>query len=132
MTQAPKPFKISEMYLIAAEAELSTDVAAAKKDLNALQTARGAVATEATEATVQQEWFKETVGEGFRMSCLKRWGKGFSGRAPQAGAENVVQQGQYFTEKVFEANSYFFQWPIPSHELKVNKNLVQNPGYDSL
>lgn len=130
--QAPKPFKISEMYLIAAEAELSTDVAAAKKDLNALQTARGAVATEATEATVQQEWFKETVGEGFRMSCLKRWGKGFSGRAPQAGAENVVQQGQYFTEKVFEANSYFFQWPIPSHELKVNKNLVQNPGYDSL
>ena len=130
--QAPKPFKLSEMYLIAAEAELSTDAAAAKKDLNALQTARGAAATEATAETVQLEWFKETVGEGLRMSCLKRWGKGFSGRIPQAGAVNVVQQGQYFTEKVFDANSYFFQWPIPSHDLKVNKNLVQNPGYDTL
>ena len=130
--QAPKPLKISEMYLIAAEAELSSNANAAQADLNALQTARGATATPATAETVQTEWFKETVGEGLRMSCLKRWGKGFSGRAPQAGAENVVQQGQYFIEKVFDANSYYFQWPVPSHELKVNQNLVQNPGYDSL
>lgn len=130
--QAPKPLKISEMYLIAAEAELNSNENAAKKDLNTLQAARGAVETEATAETVQNEWFRETVGEGFRMSCLKRWGKGFSGRAPQETAANVVQQGQYFTEKVFDASSTYFQWPIPSHELKVNKNLTQNPGYDSL
>ncbi|MBQ3819938.1 MAG: RagB/SusD family nutrient uptake outer membrane protein, partial [Bacteroidales bacterium] len=101
-----------------------------KADLNALQAARGASQTAATADNIQQEWFKETVGEGFRMSCLKRWGKGFSGRAPQEKATNVVQQGQFFTEKVFNADSYFFQWPIPSHELKINKNLKQNDGYD--
>ncbi len=128
----PKPFKISEMYLIAAEAELNTDPAAAKKDLNALQAARGAVRTEATTATVQKEWFRETVGEGQRKFCLKRWGLGFSGRPMQPGAANVLQQGDVFDGKVFEANSYLFQYPVPAREMKVNKNLVQNPGYDTL
>lgn len=128
--QAPKPFKISEMYLIAAEAELVTDPAAAKTDLNALQTARGATATAATTATVQAEWAKEMIGEGLRMSCLKRWGIGFNGRPAQSGAINLVQQGESFNNKVFAATSTFFQWPIPSHEMKINKNLEQNPGYE--
>lgn len=129
---APKPFKISEMYLIAAEAELSTDAAAAKKDLNALQAARGASQTEATAATVQKEWFRETVGEGQRKFCLKRWGLGFNGRPMQPGAANVLQQGDVFDGKVFEANSHLFQYPVPAYEMKINKNLVQNPGYDTL
>ena len=128
----PKPFKISEMYLIAAEAELNTDATAAKKDLNALQAARGAVQTEATTATVQKEWFRETVGEGQRKFCLKRWGLGFSGRPMQPGAANVLQQGDVFDGKVFEANSHLFQYPVPAYEMKINKNLVQNPGYDTL
>ena len=130
---APKPFKISEMYLIAAEAELNGNSAtAAKADLNALQAARGAQLTDATAETVQKEWFRETVGEGQRKFCLKRWGKGFSGREMQKGAENVLQQGTVFEGKVFEAGSNYFQWPVPAYEMKINKNLVQNPGYDSL
>ncbi len=128
--QAPKPFKIAEMYLIAAEAELATDAAAAKTDLNALQTKRGATATAATAATVQAEWLKETIGEGLRMSCLKRWGQGFNGRPAQTGAINIIQQGESFNNKVFAATSDYFQWPIPSHEMKINKNLEQNPGYE--
>ena len=130
--QAPKPLKISEMYLIAAEAELASSPAAAKADLNALQIARGASQTEATAENVQKEWFKETIGEGLRMSCLKRWGKGFENRTAQSGAINQVQQGQYFDGKSLKSDSYFFQWPIPSHELKVNHNLVQNTGYDAI
>ena len=130
---APKPFKISEMYLIAAEAELAAgNAAAAKADLNAIQAARGASLTDATTATVRNEWFKETVGEGQRKFCLKRWGIGFSGRAMQPGAANILQQGDVFNAKVFDANSQFFQWPVPAYEMKINKNLVQNPGYDSL
>jgi len=129
--QAPKPFKISEMYLIAAEAELVTDATAAKADLNALQTARGANTTEASTATVQKEWFRETVGEGLRMSCVKRWGIGFNGRPAQSGAINLIQQGEAFNEKVFSPTSNYLQWPIPSHELKINKNLTQNPGYEA-
>ncbi len=127
--QAPKPFKIGEMYLIAAEAELTTDATAARADLNALQTARGATPTQANETTVRNEWFKETVGEGLRQSCLKRWGIGFNGRPGQDGALVVLQSGDSFTGKVFDASSFYFQWPIPSHETKINSNLVQNEGY---
>ena len=66
------------------------------------------------------------------MSCLKRWGDGFSGRTAQVKAINQIQQGQFFDGKSLAADSNFFQWPIPSHELKVNHNLVQNKGYDAL
>ena len=128
---APKPFKINELYLIAAEAELAAgDAAAAKADLNALQAARGASATAANVDAIRKEWFRETVGEGMRKYCLKRWGVGFDGRVPQDGALNIVQQGDVFTGKSIAANSYIFQWPIPSHEMKINRNLEQNPGYD--
>lgn len=130
---APKPFKIGEMYLIAAEAELAVgNVAAAKTDLNVLQSARGASETEATTATVQLEWMRETIGEGLRKSCLKRWGIGFNGRPMQPGAANILLQGDAFDGKVFTADNYLFQWPVPAHEMKINKNLVQNPGYDAL
>ncbi len=127
---APKPFKVGELYLIAAEAEfLGGNTAAAKADLNALQAARGASQADATLVNIQNEWFKETVGEGLRMSCLKRWGLGFNGRPPQEGAERIVMQGNVFVNKVFPASDFHFQWPIPAHEMNINKNLVQNEGY---
>lgn len=129
--QKPKPFKIGEMYLIAAEAELSSNPAAAKADLNALQAARGATLTEANETTVRQEWYKETVGEGFRMWCLKRWGIGFSGRPVQDNCKNIVMSGECYENKQFAANDYHFLWPIPADDMKINTNLVQNPGYGS-
>ena len=130
---SPKPFKIGEMYLIAAEAEFAAgNAAAAKTDLNAIQNARGASATEATTATIQQEWMRETIGEGLRKSCLKRWGIGFNGRPMQPGAANILHQGDVFDGKVFASDSYLFQWPVPAYEMKINKNLVQNPGYGTL
>lgn len=128
--QAPKPFTIAEQYLIAAEAELAGGNApAARADLNALQSARGADQTEATEANIRKEWFKETIGSGLRMSCMKRWGIGYNGRPMQAGAVNVLNGGDVYEGKVFKADDYHFQWPIPSHEMKINKNLKQNDGY---
>ena len=127
---APKPFKIAEQYLIAAEAEFKAGNAnAATADLNAIQAARGASLTSATMENIQNEWFKETVGEGLRLSCLKRWGTGFNGRPCQPSAENVVQQGDVFLGKVFSNTDYHFQWPIPAHEMNINKNLVQNEGF---
>ncbi|MBO4671157.1 MAG: RagB/SusD family nutrient uptake outer membrane protein [Bacteroidales bacterium] len=129
--QAPKPFMIGEQYLIAAEAELAAgNAAAAKADLNVLQAARAATQTEATVDNIRKEWLRETVGEGYRMTCLKRWGIGYNKRPMQTGAENIVNTGDVFDGKVFKADDYHFQWPIPSHERKINKNLVQNDGYD--
>jgi hypothetical protein len=127
-----KPFLIGEMYLIAAEANFRNDNAAnAKTLLNTLQAARGASQTEATEDAIENEWFKETVGEGLRMNCFKRWGKGFSGRAAQEGAVSsaAVQTGGSFVNKSMDASDYHWQWPVPTYELQVNENLVQNPGY---
>jgi hypothetical protein len=130
--QKVKPFMIGEMYLIAAEANFQAgNVTAAKTALNTLQGARGATKTEATLQNIKDEWFKETVGEGLRLSCLKRWGDGFTGRAGQPGAlaKGVINTGASFTEKSLTADSKYFVWPIPSYELKVNENLVQNYGW---
>lgn len=129
--QAIKPLLISEMYLIAAEAYANAgNSAEAQKYLNILQEKRGATKTSGTLDNVKNEWYKETVGEGLRMSCLKRWGDGFNGRAPQDGASNIVMKGTHFDAKNMSANDYHFQWPVPTYEIQTNLNLVQNEGYE--
>ena len=131
---AVKPLLISEMYLIAAEAYFENgQVSEAKTVLNALQTQRGAATTAATAETIHDEWYRETVGEGLRFSCLKRWGEGFDGRPAQPGAANVVMStpASSFTDKALEAGDYHFLWPIPTYEMQTNLNLKQNPGYGS-
>lgn len=129
---AAKPLMISEMYLIAAEAYAMDGVLSkAKAHLNVLQTARKAKLTSGDLENVKNEWFKETVGEGLRLSCLKRWGDGFVGRPAQVAASAIVMTGDAYTEKVMEADSYVMNWPVPSYELKLNENLVQNEGYEA-
>lgn len=128
--QKVKPFLISEMYLIAAEAywNLRQD-AESKAKLNALQEKRGATATEATLTNIKNEWFKETVGEGMRMICLKRWNDGFNGREGQPDAEDALMKGDNYASKTLPNTSTFWVWPIPTYEIQINPNLVQNPGY---
>lgn len=130
--QHVKPFMISEAYLIYAEASYEAgNVTEAKEMLNKLQERRGATLTEATAATIQNEWFRETVGEGLRMSCLKRWGIGYEGREAQPYAVECgyVQTGKSYAEKSMPADDIHWVWPIPSYEIRVNNNLKQNPGY---
>lgn len=133
-SNAPKPFKIGEMYLIAAESALlkpSSDAAAAASYLNTLQTKRGAATTAATLDAIKDEWFKETVGDGLRLSCLKRWGEGYAARAAQPGAvaSAVLMSGEYYEQRSFSADERELVWPIPTYELRVNGNLIQNDGY---
>lgn len=126
-----KPITISEMYLIAAEAYVDIDNAKSAKYLSDLQTARGATAKTATIENIQNEWYKETVGQGLRISCLKRWGIGFDGRPAQTGAvsaDAVVNQPNFIT-KSMPATDFHFVWPVPKHEIQVNPNLKQNEGY---
>lgn len=130
--QHVKPFMIGEMYLIAAEAYLHDDKAAnAKAVLNVLQQSRGASPTEATEENMQNEWFKETVGEGLRYSCMKRWHIGFNGRAPQAYASSkgYIRSGANNVDKSMPADDDHWLLPIPTYERQLNDNLEQNPGY---
>ena len=134
--QAVKPFRISEMYLIAAEALFQNgQQPKALELLNQLQEARSAtLTTNISMDAIQKEWFRETVGEGQRLWCLKRWGLGFNGRKGQASAlaEGLIYTGEYYTDRNVPAGDYHFTLPIPTYEMKVNPNLVQNEGYDLL
>lgn len=130
--QHVKPLMIGEMYLIDAEANFNLNkTAEAKVALNTIQKARGTSETEATKLNIENEWFKETVGEGLRYSCMKRWGEGYNGREAQPGAvkEALLQEGQSYATKSMAADDIHWLYPIPSYEMRVNDNLVQNPGY---
>ena len=131
---AIKPFLIGEMYLIAAEAYfMDGNTPSAKTVLNKLQTARGGmVSSDVTMEEIQDEWYREVVGEGLYFSCLKRWSKGFDGRAAQNGAP-VMTQNDSYALKVLKADDYHFNWPIPTYEMQTNVNLEnqQNEGYSS-
>ena len=132
--QMCKPFMISEMYLIKAEAEAMLDeIPKAKATINQLQAARGAAKSGGRLEDIQKEWFRETVGQGMRWSCLKRWGLGFDKREPQAGtlSKNTVMLGEYYEARSMDASDRAFLWPIPADERRLNGNLEPNPGYGS-
>jgi len=129
---AAKPLLISEMYLIAAEAYAqSGDTGSAQSILNQLQQARKAANTTGSLDNVKKEWFRETIGEGLRLSCIKRWGDGLGVRAAQAGVEYLIMTGAAYNERSLAADSHILNWPVPSYEMKLNPNLVQNPGYSA-
>lgn len=124
-----KPLLISEMYLIAAEAYAQLGDGSAQSVLNELQQARKAANTTGTLADVKKEWFRETVGEGLRLSCIKRWGDGLQTRTEQTGATNIIMLGESYNERDLAADAHVLNWPVPAYEIKLNSNLVQNPGY---
>lgn len=127
---AAKPIRISEMYLIAAEAYAClNNNTRAKSWLNKLQEARSATLTGGSLENVKKEWFRETIGDGQRLICLKRWGDGIPARVAQEEAENIVMTGTAYDERVVDADSRIFTWPIPAYELTMTPTLGQNPGY---
>lgn len=136
-----KPFRVAEMYLIAAEASLmkeAKDEAGALTLLNALRTARGASALSSTGDNLVQdmknEWVREFVGEGYRLDCLKRWNEGVKRMTPQSfGGANILINNPTtsYTELVVnpgDALYYKMIWEIPSQDMQANSNLVGNWG----
>ncbi|MGN1232090.1 MAG: RagB/SusD family nutrient uptake outer membrane protein, partial [Candidatus Cryptobacteroides sp.] len=131
--QSPKPLMIAEQYLICAEARFkSGDTDGAKEVLNCLREARCASPIQSIDfQAIEDEWFRETAGDGLRMGCLKRWHEGFDSRPAQTAALNsdLVMTGGSFTEKTMSPSDCHWSWPIPNHDLTLNRNLSQNPGY---
>ncbi len=134
----PKPFRLAEMYLVAAEAATKVQGATPSTYLNELRKNRIAEYEEANYPanTVMSEIMLERqcelLGEGFRMSDLRRWGMGFERYAEHS--ENpalndvVVLAGRNMK---YEKDDYRFTWPIPATEMDSNPNLEgqQNAGY---
>lgn len=136
-----KPFRVAEMYLIAAEASLlkeAKDEAAALTFLNTLRTARGASALSSTGDVLVQdmknEWAREFVGEGYRLDCLKRWNEGVKRMTPQSfGGANILINNPSTSYTELEVNPgdglyYKMIWEIPSQDMQANSNLVGNWG----
>lgn len=133
-----KPFRLSELYLIAAEASAGTDATKANKYLNDLRKKRIADYTEQTYNSavlvneIRTERLKELIGEGFRMSDLRRWNQGFERDASYPINPDIVDgfvsAGKGLT---YAAGDHRFVWPIPATEIQSNPQLdgQQNSGY---
>ena len=136
---APKPFRLAELYLIAIEAYVASGVQGgdqAASDLkNELKSNRieGYTAKTYTagelRSEVKDERVRELVGEGFRLSDLKRYGAGITRGEAQLSSV-LSQPGQTSTELLSKtAEDYRFVWPIPTTETDANPKIKQNPGY---
>lgn len=135
-----KMLRLSELYLIAAEADARlNNLSEGAQYLNDLRKARitdyqaGSYASaSALLSAVLTERRKELIGEGLRMSDLRRLGQGFTRYASHdenPALDNVVvKTGAAMT---YAANDYRLTWPIPKDEMDANPNLKgqQNPGY---
>ena len=125
----PQVFRLSEQYLIRAEAYVqqeNPDYSKASKDILELRKARyspGASASLTADNAmdiIEEERVKELYMEGFRLQDLKRWHKGFE-RTPQ---EQSLSNGSSLK---IAADNPLFVWPIPQHELESpNANIQPN------
>jgi len=133
----PKVFRISEMYLIAAEAEANIvgKEQIASDILNELRSYRikGWTKTDysgtALMSEIRDERTRELFGEGFRLNDLKRWHMGFTRSAGQD--PDMLMPGNYYISLTMPADSPLFVWPIPTSEISANPQMKneQNPGY---
>lgn len=136
--QMHKPFRVAEMYLIAAEASMlkaQKDEKAAAGYLNAIRTSRGAKAIEgktgdALFQEIKNEWVREFVGEGHRLNCLKRWNEPVVRMAPQNLGQLLINnpENEYTKLNVAVNGDLYYKmiWEIPNTDTQANGNLVGN------
>ncbi len=135
-----KTFRLSEMYLIVAEAAAAQGQTAVANDaLNTYMKARvrGWTTTNysASELTsvIRKQRGIELAGEGFRLSDLRRWKQGFDRRQGISYENSEVQTilTPAGLEVSYTNDDYRFTWPIPSDEITSNPQIrdQQNPGY---
>lgn len=136
----PKPFRLSEMYLIVAEAAaMSNQADKANKALNDIRKAR--IEGYATENyagqtlinEVRKERARELIGEGFRISDLRRWNLGFARETNyeleyEDVTDILVPASMIVT---YQPGDHRYILPIPTAEMQANPQLKgqQNPGY---
>lgn len=132
----PKIFRISEMYLIAAEAAANSPKIGdgiASLYLNELRKKRIANWTDKNYSGVElmreirEERTRELFGEGFRLFDLKRWHLGFTRSAGQD--PDLMMPGENYVSCTRPADDPNFLWPIPTAEMEANPQMEQNEAY---
>ena len=131
-----KPFRSSELYLIAAEANANIgEEGKANYYLSTIQSQRIRNYRNQTYSGVdlvneiRDERHRELICEGFRMADLKRWNIGFERGEVQYGADDFVYTLN--SDLSYDSDDYRLVWPIPKSELDANPQIKgqQNPGY---
>lgn len=125
----PKVFRLSEIYLLRAEAYYHEgEVVLANNDLSELKQRRIAfyVGTSLTGDELYQEIKNERIRElcmeGHRLYDLKRYAEGFNREEIEGGVPAAFQI------KV-TPDDVRFTWPIPKHEMDVpHSQMVGNPS----
>lgn len=123
----PRVFRITDAYLMAAEAALHiSNQAKADEYLNAVRQ-RADLNAEAVTATldlVMLERHKEFIGEGHRFFDVMRTGGTIV-------RDMSVDERDYDGDpkRVIDWNTYTIVLPIAENEFSVHSELVQNPGY---
>lgn len=122
----PKLFRLSELYLIIAEAnammgngdlDRANDLLATLREVRIFGYEREDYDAAELMRQIKMERVRELCFEGFRLPDLKRWGDGFR-RQPQ--------EYTTYNDLVIEAENNRFTWPIPKNELEVNANMQPN------
>jgi len=125
-----KVFRVSEMYLILAEANAElNDLGGAATALNAIRAARITGYVNEVFANKQSlidavllERFKELAFEGHRFFDLKRRG------LPVVRNDNDITSGAAIP-KTLATNARNYILPLPQDEIFANPTIQQNPGY---
>lgn len=138
----PKPFRLSEQYLILAEAGiLSGAQGVAQNAINTLVQARMITPADQPEITytgsellsfIRAERSRELMGEGFRLSDLRRWQQGFNRDQPyEINAAVAATRSINGLNVAYDNDDYRFVWAIPQAEMNICPALKgqQNPGY---
>lgn len=125
----PKPLRLSETYLIRAEAYYYlNDEDNSNKDLSSLLRKRikgfdrSSASGKDLLELIQKERARELFMEGFRLSDLKRWNLPVE-RKKQLYTMDGAKNNQLKVLKS-DARYRFTTWPIPKHEIEATNGVV--------
>ena len=124
---SPRIFRITDAYLMAAEAALQTgNQAKADEYLNAVRKRADLNAEDvtATQELVMVERHKEFIGEGHRFFDVMR-----TGGQIVRDMDLDVRDYDGSPRKVIDWNTYTIVLPIAENEFSVHPAIQQNPGY---
>ena len=121
-TQYYMVLRLAEQYLIRAEAKAEEgDLDGAAADLNTIRARAG---LPPTTATSQADMLTAILKER-RIELLAEWGHRFLDLKRTGLASSVI--GALKVKQPW--HGYQLLYPIPSTDIKVDPNLIQNPGY---
>lgn len=126
--------RLSDIYLIAAEAGVNRGKADASDYLNAIRKRANPAATDVTATLdlVEKERRKELFGEGHRFfDIIRKLGNGEVKRTGLPSSAPIVRDDQVPVISWTNAQSHLLILPIPQSEIDSNPDIHQNAGYGS-